>query len=58
MDKVLQQIRDRVFDKDPESKWKAFVFAKTNKLLYPKKDWYKIEKVMFRKHKVKLYKKS
>ena len=38
MDKVLQQIRDGVFDKDPESKRKAFVFIKANKRLHLKKD--------------------
>ena len=58
MDKVLEQIYQGVFDKDPELKLKAFVFAKVLKCLHPKKDWYKIGKVISRKHKVQLYKES
>ena len=58
MNKVLQQIRDRVFNKDPKPKPKAFIFAKSNKYLHLKKDQYKIGKVIFKKHKVKLHKES
>ena len=57
MDKVLQQIKDGVFDKDPEPpKPRGFIFAKANKKQNTKQDWYKIGKVVTRKHKVQLHK--
>src|SRR5688500_15347390 len=57
MDKVLQQIKDGVFDKDPEPpKPRGFIFAKVNKKQNTKQDWYIIGKVVTRKHKVQLHK--
>src|SRR6185369_11507669 len=55
MEKVLEQIKNGEFNKEPEPKKKAFFLSKAFNQTRPRQEWYKVGKVITRGHKVKMH---
>jgi len=55
MEKILEQIKNEEFVRDPEPKKKAVFLSKAFNQTKPRQDWYKVGKVITREHKVKMH---